>query len=761
MDKIDLSVLNSAQMNALNQINGPVMVLAGAGSGKTRLVTYRIAYLVKDLDVNPENILAITFTNKAANEMKERLIKLLGGEANDIWISTFHSMCVKILRRHISGLKSTAPNSFFDSNFSIYTDTDKDKTIKTVLQNLKIDKEGFAQKVAFHISNAKNKNLTPWDYQKQNQDLPDIEDITRAYSAYQNFLASNNALDFDDLLVKTYELFNEYPDILYRYQNRFKYIHIDEFQDTNHVQYLIAEMLARLNKNIFVVGDEDQCIYSWRGASIQNIRDFARDFPDYKLMKLEQNYRSSKQIITLANKLIKHNAQRNDKILWTENESGLKIDCYRAGDEFDEAEFVANQISYLVREQGYSYSDFAVLTRLNALTAPFEEKFLNYNIPYQVFGGNKFFDRLEIKNLVSYLKFLTNPYDSTSFARIIKYPKRGIGEATIANILSLAEFHNTTAYHLILNSDEYLIDASLERRVKPFKDVLKKLNDAMQSMEGVDFINYLVKVIDFKSIYSTNSEEDISRLLNIDSFLVMAQEFFKNNPKSSVSEFLQSITLVSDIDDYDEKIDNVTLATVHSVKGLEFRCVYIIGLEEKMFPIIRGYSTAEDMEEERRLMFVAITRAKERLTLSYARSRFVYGKRDYLLPSRFLNECELIQTKTPEENNSFSQLNNYGYTYSNMYRKPMAESSAVSSTFIGSQKKSFSIRPFENSETKKKNENLANVYAIGKKVSHPKFGQGTIIANDGIAITKCVSIKFDGVGVKTLSVEYAPITLEE
>ena len=756
MDNIDLSALNNAQLNALNQINGPVMVLAGAGSGKTRLVTYRIAHLVDKLSVPPENILAITFTNKAAGEMKERLVSLLGERSYDIWISTFHSMCVKILRKHISSLKTSIPGSFFDSNFSIYTDTEKDRTIKTVLQNLKIEKEGFAQRLSFHISNAKNKNLSPWEYQKYNQDLPDIEDITKAYSAYQNFLASNNALDFDDLLVKTYELFCEYPDILYRYQTKFQYIHIDEFQDTNHVQYLIAKKLADVHKNIFVVGDEDQCIYSWRGASIQNIRDFAKDFPGYKMLKLEQNYRSSKEILTIANKLIKNNLQRNEKELWTENNIGTKVDYYKASDEFEEAEYVANQISYLVKERGYRYSDFAILTRLNAMSANFEEKFLNYNIPYKVFGGNKFFDRLEIKNLVSYLKFLTNPYDSTSFARIVNYPKRGIGDTTISNVLHLAEFHGTTVFHLIINSDEYLLDSAIEKRIKPFKDVLILLNNALESMEGIDFINYLIKQIDFKSIYSSNSEEDISRLLNIDSFVVMAQEFFKNNPKSTISEFLQSITLVSDIDDYDETSDNVTIATVHAVKGLEFRCVYVAGLEEKMFPIIRGYSSEKDMEEERRLMFVAITRAKERLTLSYAKSRFMYGRRDYSLPSRFLKECGILDDATSFSSHSATPYSSYS-SYANTSKPKTAQSEY--SSFISSGKTNFSINKFQTSSEKKQNENLAQKFSVGRKVSHPKFGSGVITSNEGIAITKCVSINFEGFGIKTLSTEYAPLTL--
>lgn len=744
MENIDLSLLNSSQLTALKQIDGAVMVLAGAGSGKTRLVTYRIAHLIKDLGVRPENILAITFTNKAANEMKERLVKMTS-EAEDIWISTFHSMCVKILRRHISSLKSAKNLTHqinFDSNFSIYTDTERDKALKTVVQNLKIEREGFIQKLSHHISNAKNNNMSPWDYQKYNQAEPDIEEITKGYSAYQSFLANNNALDFDDLLTKTYELFVEFPAILERYQERFEYIHIDEFQDTNYIQYQIAKMLAGKHKNIFVVGDEDQCIYSWRGANIQNIFDFKRDFPDFKQFKLEQNYRSTKNILTLANKLIKNNQTRNEKVLWTDNTTGIKVDYFKADNEFEEAEHVASQIKNLVNsDMGYKYSDFAVLTRLNALSAPFEEKFLNYNVPYRIFGGNKFFERVEIKNLVSYLKMLTNPYDSTSFTRIINYPKRGIGEATIASILELSEFHNTTPFNLILNSDEYLLDDKIEKKVKPFKDIIVELNENFEKLEPYKFVEYLVKLIDFRNIYNTGSEEDVSRLLNIDNFLVMAQEFFKNNPKTTVSEFLQSITLVSDIDEYDDKNDTVTLATVHSVKGLEFKVVFIVGLEEKMFPIVRTYSTSSDMEEERRLMFVAITRAKQRLYVSHAKSRFVYGKRDYMMPSRFLKECEIVDPNPVASRFETNALNNNFPSFGNM-----------------GQRVSFSLNKPETT-TKPGAVNLENKYQVGMKVSHPKFGTGEITSNQGINITKCISINFGEVGIKTLSVEYAPITL--
>ncbi len=738
MENIDLTQLNSSQLSAMEQIDGAVMVLAGAGSGKTRLITHRIAYMIKKLNVAPENILAITFTNKAANEMKTRLVRLVGSVAEDIWISTFHSMCVRILRRHIGNLKiSAAASENFSGNFSIYTDTEKDRAIKTVLKNLNLEKENFASKVSWHISSAKNSNLSPWEYQKLNQFTPEIDDITRVYSAYQSFLSSNNALDFDDLLTKTHRLFVEFPEILRSYQNKFRFIHIDEFQDTNFIQYEIARLLSGIHGNIFVVGDEDQCIYSWRGANIANLRNFKRDFAQSKLFKLEQNYRSTKQILTLANRLIERNQTRNDKMLWTENDIGVKGVFYSASNEFDEAEFVATQIKILVRERDYKFSDFAVLGRLNGTTAPLEEKFLNYLIPYKIFGGNKFFDRVEIKILTSYLKMLSNPHDSTSFSRIINFPKRGIGEATIATLLKLSAFHNTTPYHLILNADEYLLEPALLRKIAPFKTVLKSLDDDYNKLAGFKFIEKMVQTIDFKAIYSTESEEDISRLLNIDNFLVMAQEYFHKNPKSTVSEFLQSITLVTDMDSYDDQQNTVTIATVHAVKGLEFRVVFIVGLEERIFPIVRTLSTSADMEEERRLMFVAITRAQERVFFTQAKSRFYHGKRDYLLPSRFLQECGIVEEKKSP------LLAAHSHENFNPFAK-QSFSLDKNQTYLSSSKA-----------------NLSKKYAVGVKVFHPKFGDGTISSNQGIAITKCISINFENFGTKTLSVEYAPITIKE
>ena len=736
MSEIDLDKLNPAQLVALKETEGAVMVMAGAGSGKTRVTTYRIAYLIRERNVDPYNILAITFTNKATNEMRERLYTLLGDTARDIWISTFHSMCVKILRSHISNLKNSDGTSNFDSNFSIYTDSDRDKALKTVIKNLNLD-DDLMSRASYHISRAKNLHLSPWEYQKENADELDIDEITTIYSAYQNYLASNNALDFDDLLFKTYDLFMKFPNVLERYQNRFMYIHVDEFQDTNKIQYLLVRALSGKHKNIFVVGDEDQCIYSWRGANISNVIDFKHDFPECKVLKLEQNYRSTKLILSLANLLIKNNNARHDKTLWTENIIGEKIDYYVARDEFDEAEYVARKIRDLISE-GYKYSDFAILTRLNAMTAPFEEKFLNYNIPYKVFAGKKFFERLEIKNILAYLKMITNPYDSTSFTRIVNFPKRGIGEATVKTILDLASFHGVSPYTIILSPEEYLVDKTIIKKIQPFKSIVETLYSLYDTVSAIDFIREMIKITGFYEEYSSKSEEDMARLVNIDNFILLASQYFDTNKHDTISEFLQSITLTTDIDEYDDKDNAVSIATVHAVKGLEFKVVFIVGLEEKMFPIIRSSSSALDMDEERRLMFVAITRARKRLFLTRSRSRFMYGRREFMVPSRFLSECNI-------EDNSVKRENPHEFVKN-------------TSSFSAFAKQRFNLGEKLNT---KEDVDLAKKYAVGRHVSHPKFGEGVITGNNGIALTKCVTIDFNDFGQKTLSVEYAPIRLTD
>ena len=750
MKTFDLNDLNKEQRLALQDTEGPVLVTAGAGSGKTRLLTYRIAHLIKDKLVDPANILAITFTNKAANEMKSRLENMVDG-SEKIWVSTFHALCCKILRKNIVALQNkinlkreTEYRKGFDSNFSIYSDSDKDKILKDVFAKNNITDENIMKKAVWHISNAKNKNLDPLNYQREYMDTPDIDVYAKIYNSYQIELENNNALDFDDLLTKTYELFINCPEVLSYYQNKFMYIHIDEFQDTNTVQYQIVSLLAKKYKNIFAVGDEDQCIYGWRGANISNILDFKNDFPDCKAFKLEQNYRSTKNILNSANALIKNNSIRNPKTLWTDNTEGVRVEYYSVSDENAEAEYVASNIYNLVRDYGYKYVDIAVLMRMNALTRPFEEKFLNYNIPHKVFGGFKFFERQEIKAILSYLRLLVNPQDSSALMRIINFPKRGIGEASLRELETQAKYYSVGLLTLILNpEDEFFLADSIQNKFDVFKDLYLDLLDNMKSMQATDFIRYMISKVDFQKAYSNKTEEDLSKLMNIDAFIQSVDEYFELNPNSTIEEYLQSVTLSNDIDSYDEQNNAVTLATVHSVKGLEFKVVFIIGVEEKIFPLVRyGQSSQKDMEEERRLMYVAITRAEQRLYITNTKTRFMYGRRDYMMPSKFVMELELIKER-PTANFGQAQYDSTNNAYTkNNYNFAGYEQSRVS----------FSMGSSNTSSSKS---SVATNFKVGCQVLHTKFGIGTITNIDNAS--KLATVEFKDFGTKTLSLEYAPI----
>ena len=738
MIDFDINDLNSEQQVALENTEGAVLVTAGAGSGKTRLLTYRIAYLIAKKQVAPYNILAITFTNKASKEMLTRLANMVQ-DSDKIWVSTFHAMCCKILRKNIVALQNkinlkreTEYRKGFDSNFSIYTDIDKDRTLKEVCAKLNITDEKIISKAEWHISNAKNNNLKPLEYQRLYQYTQDIDLYMKIYSAYQVELENNNALDFDDLLTKTYELFVTCPDVLDYYQNKFQYIHVDEFQDTNTVQYEIVKLLAEKNGNIFVVGDEDQCIYGWRGANISNILDFKKDFPNCKVYKLERNYRSTKQILTSANTLIKNNKTRIEKILWTSNEEGVRVEHYQAQDEMGEAEYVATAIYNLVKLNGYRYSDIAVLMRLNALTRPFEEKFLNYNIPHKIFGGYKFYERIEIKNILAYMRILVNPQDSAALYRVINFPKRGIGQATIDELSKQAEYNSVSPLTLLLNNEEYMLSDNISKKFDIFKNIYLSLKQAYEKLPPVEFVNQLIKDTKIKESYNPKVEEELSKLMNIDAFVQTIQEYFEQNPTHHIEDYLQTVTLVSDIDNYDQNNDCVTIATVHAVKGLEFKVVFIVGLEEKIFPLSRA-SSQDDMEEERRLMYVAITRAEQRLYLTHCRTRFLYGKRDYMLDSRFLKEMGILKDST-----ATMTINNNGENYN--------------FSSYGANRTSFSLPK----TTITKNNNLAE-YKVGAQVLHTKFGIGTITNIDELNSTKCITIDFKDFGSKTLSVEYAPI----
>lgn len=742
-----LQELNEEQQEALLAIDGAVLVSAGAGSGKTRLLTHRIAYLISELNVSPYNILAITFTNKAANEMKTRVEKMISG-GERVWISTFHSMCARILRMDIENLGT------YDKNFSILAEQDTDKIFKQICAKFGVEKDDKRKSIAFHINNLKNNNMTITEYKKLYEHLDGIELIEKVYFAYQAELKNSNALDFNDLLNITYELFKKCPNVLEKYAHRFKYVLVDEFQDTNNIQYDIVKLLTSEHKNIFVVGDEDQCIYTWRGANFGNIFDFQKDFDKVRVFKLERNYRSTKKILNLANKLIKNNKSRMDKNLWTQNSDGAEISSRRIYDEKEEAEIVAREIYDLVQNYGYKYSDFAVLMRLNALTYPFEERFLAYNIPHRIYGGFKFFERAEIKNLIAYLRLFVNPRDDISFTRIINFPKRGIGDSALSALETEAKNRGLNLLSCLMQEVVDLPTATL-KKFEGFKNTYINLLRDYEQMSMADFVKCVIKEFGIKNAYNSNLEEDINRILNIDTFVSQVAEFEDKNPGQTLVEFLESISLISDIDGMDDAGNCVSIATVHSVKGLEFRYVFVIGLEEKIFPIARSFDNEDEMEEERRLMYVAITRAKERLMLTNCKTRFLYGKRDYQRASRFLREIDLAPAEESVMPNYFSSYSqNYANTAYNNYG---FASAPVKTTVSAESKNKYDYQPqvvrtkFDEYTEKKKNDTK---FEIGQTVLHPKFGVGKILSIDG---GKFADIDFGKLGIKSIMLEISPL----
>lgn len=729
----DINSLNTEQKNALFALEGAVLVTAGAGSGKTRLLTHRIAYLLSEKHISPESILAITFTNKAANEMKERVSGMVDG-GSKVWISTFHSMCVRILRRHISLLPG------YTEAFSIYSGNDTDRVIKKVIAEMGMDEKDLKKKVDFHISNIKNSGKNPNEYAQQHAYDLSIGDIIKVFYAYERELKNSNALDFDDLLIKTHELFVAHPSVLQLYQHRFKYILVDEFQDTNHIQYKLVKMLSGFHKNVFVVGDEDQSIYSWRGAEFENIFRFTKDFEGCQTFKLQQNYRSTKTIIDHANQVIKNNKQRFAKTLYTNNNQGEKVVFKSCYDEQEEAAFVAQTIIKLI-EQGARYSDFAVLCRLNALTVPFEQIFLSYNIPHRLVGGFKFFERLEIKNIVSFLRIMVNPKDENSLLRILNFPKRGIGDAAIGKVREAGKIHGFDLLTSVLNIASLGLSGSYVAKFEPFANAMRSCLQELPNLGIEDFIVHVVKRFAIKQAYATNSEEDQNRIMNIDAFIVAAADFERDNTGLALLDFLESISLISDIDSMTDENNAVTIATVHAMKGLEFKHVFIVALEEKCFPITRTINSNLELEEERRLMYVAVTRAEERLFLSACRSRFMYGKRESMVQSRFVGELGLGDTvsRWQTENRKYESIKpSYGNQENNYAAKPID-----SNVFA---KPVFSSNSGANVGTLSLN--------IGMMVEHPRFGIGQVeqISGDN------VEIAFEGFGRKTLIKHLAPLS---
>lgn len=761
MESVILANLNEEQKLPASIIDGPVLVTAGAGSGKTRMLTHRIAHMVKEKGINPNHIMAITFTNKAANEMKERLEKMID-DIQDMWICTFHAMCSRILRRHADLLG-------YSKSFSIYGDTEKESVIKKLMKARNIDpeeKNSLNHKTfAWHISNAKNNLMGPEEYSRFISDPRKKAMVLGIFQDYEEALFKANALDFDDLLVKTYVLLKKFPDTLEYYQTRFEYVFVDEFQDTNTSQYELVKLLANKHKNVFAVGDEDQCIYSWRGAQVGNVKQFTIDFAPCQVFKLEQNYRSTKKIIEMANKVIKNNTKRIEKNLWTANDEGNEVELKQTYNDFEEAEFVAEKIEQLIRNEGCKYSDFSVLMRTNSLSRKVEEKLLTYNIPYKIYGGFKFFERKEVKDTAAYLYIIANPNDTEAVARMLAFPKKGIGDVSIAQIISTAKDNNVSLMDVINNATYYGISGALANKLAAVRDMFADFSVQKEAMPLEDFAEYVVKKAGIKEAIGMDTEENETKCANVDEFLSSVKNFAELNEGAGIDEFLQSITLMRDIDSLNEEDNFVTLMTVHAAKGLEFNNVFIIGLNDGLFPISRAVNSADsnDLEEERRLMYVAITRAKKRLFLSRPKMRLNYesGRTEYAVESRFLTEIfgKLNQTNQMNYNSSVARSNIYdtGFdSYLNKREKSEALSQNMSS-HINVVNVSGSVQPQTNQN--KVNPSDYSKYKTGIKVKHPHFGEGVITLGVTDFASAFVTIKFESVGIKTLSLKYANLEI--
>lgn len=772
MDEI-LQKLNEEQIKPVMDTEGAVLVLAGAGSGKTRVLTSRIAYLVENKGAHPSSILAITFTNKAANEMKERLSAMIDG-AQSMWICTIHSMCVRILRLFADRLG-------YNKNFSIYSETERTAVIKRAFAESGLEDEKLLKNIKFHIANAKMLGQEPEEYARDNADLKGIREITAVYAAYCDHLKKNNALDFDDLLTQTLRLLETDRDALEYLSGKFRYIHVDEFQDTNRVQYEIIRLLATVHGNLFAVGDDDQSIYGWRGAKIENILDFEKDFKGAKVYKLERNYRSTKNILKLANTVIKNNGRRKDKVLWTSNQEGVPAQYYQAETENDEALYVARTISQLMNTCNYKFSDFAVLMRINALSRAYEQEFAKYNVPFKVFGGFKFFERKEIKDLLAYLRVINNPFDSEAVTRIVNVPKRGIGAKTVETLEQYANETELSVYDAVLDVDSLPLNAGSKQKVRAFGALLKELVIKGATMSADELIRDVINDSGILSMYADDSDESINKKANIDEFVNSVDEFCKMNKDATLSDYLNQVTLSSDTDDMDAT-DYVTVATIHSVKGLEFKTVFAVGMEENIFPVSRAAYDDNELEEERRLMYVAITRAEERLYFTRSRSRYLYGERSMTLPSRFMQELSsVMEVESPRSSytdytrrtsngygssysgygarRSFSRQNNadedeFGY-HSDLPSEPSQTSYTSFSASAGYRRTQQNAVP---SPAKSGQKDYA-AFKTGVRIRHPKFGEGVIISTKGEGAAKIANVSFPGLGIKSLSVQIAPITI--
>lgn len=764
------NLLNKEQYEAATTIDGQVLILAGAGSGKTRVLTHRIAYMLENKDINPYNILAITFTNKASAEMRERVKSLVGEQADRMWISTFHSSCVRILRREIEKLG-------YKKDFTIYDSSDQKTVVKHVMKELEINEKDITDnEILGSIGKAKDNLQSPAAYMSECEGNYRKEKIARAYELYQKKLKNNNALDFDDLIVKTVELFKNHEDVLDFYQNKFKYIMIDEYQDTNQAQYQFAKLLAGKYKNICVVGDDDQCIYAWRGADIRNILDFEKDYPNAKVVKLEQNYRSKGNILEAANRVIKNNAERKSKVLRTEKESGNKVAVYRAYSDKMEASYVATEIKNLREDSKWDYKDFAILYRTNAQSRTFEESLRRASIPYRIFGGLKFYDRKEIKDILSYLKVILNPQDDVSLRRIINVPKRSIGDATVEKLQEFATSQDMSLYDALLEV-EYIPELTSRSKnpLMKFSAIMEDIMNQADQLKVSELIEYVLDKTGYiQALKDSKLIEDESRIENLEELVSDAVDFEKTRELeiktgevefedgSSLSSYLEKVALVQDTDNIDSENNYVMLMTVHSSKGLEFPVVFMVGMENGIFPSTICFDKEDQMEEARRLCYVGITRAEEKLYITSAESRMVFGKTVAYPQSDFIQEipAELKEYigggRMPQSENT-TRRNNSNRLFSNSVGNKNPHGLRSNSYAITSGEANKAINDIINNVASGK---LTKEEAkVGRKVKHVKFGVGTIVSVTPVGEDCKLAIAFDSQGIKQLMLSMAPLEL--
>lgn len=770
------SLLNKEQYEGAVTVEGPVLILAGAGSGKTRVLTHRMAHMIEDLNIFPYKILAITFTNKAAKEMQERVHALIGDKVNDMWISTFHSTCVRILRREIEKLG-------YKRNFTIYDSSDQKTLVKECMKVLSInDKEITENEIMSKISKAKDNMQSADSYYREHEHNFREKKIAEVYKMYQKRLKENNALDFDDLICKTVELFKKNPETLEFYQRKFQYIMVDEYQDTNGAQYEFVTLLAAKHRNICVVGDDDQCIYQWRGADIKNILGFEKDYPDAKVIKLEQNYRSKANILNAANVVIVNNSNRKSKVLRTEQDSGSKVKVYRAYSDGDEGTFVANQIEKIKKEQNKQYKDFAILYRTNAQSRIFEESLRRSAIAYKIVGGTKFYDRKEIKDMLSYLKVLVNPSDSIALRRIINVPKRGIGDATIQKVLDFAESYELPLWDAL--SEVRTIPTLTARNCAGIEKFMELMENLMMISETVPVSHLIQTILEdtgyIRELEASKQIEDKSRIENLKELVSDAVDFEKNYEKekeegssefdinkTQLEAYLEKVSLVQDTDKLeDEENENgsVVLMTIHSAKGLEFQVVFMVGMENGIFPGQASFNSDSEMEESRRLCYVGITRAKETLFMTSAEVRRVFGRTVSYPQSDFISEIkpELREyvTMIGENKGSTELLKNK--SFNNRFNSQVSNPHSLRSNYGTFENRNFGLRSNKNSISNKElgysNINASEV-SIGRKVKHDKFGEGTIVAITDINGDKKLTIAFNQQGVKNLLLSMAKLEI--